>query len=376
MKFSDIPGNDALKQHLRQVAVDGKVPHAMILQGAEGNGALGLAIAFAQYLLCDGAKAEEACGVCGHCRKSSKLVHPDLHFSYPTIGTNALSSQFAEKWREAIQRMPFMNVFQWLQWIGAENKQGNINKDECQAILHKFGMKAYECPYKILILWMPEYLSKEGNRLLKLIEEPPDNAFFIMVAQDTEQILNTILSRCRIYKTQMLTDVQVQQKLVQSFDIDPIKANSIALLSDGNLSKAVEFMNAQTTLNYSSFFKWLLSFFSSDYHIKKNNFADLITHAEEVATLSREELKQFFLFGNHFFRELLLRKLHVPMPTRLLSNEIEVLENLIKVIPLKHIESIVSLFDEMIQNIERNANAKIAMTGISVKLHKILKNTE
>jgi DNA polymerase III subunit delta' len=202
MQFKDVIGQQEVKQHLVEMVQHNRLSHALLFLGREGSGALPLAIAFAQYIVCQKANAKpqpagpslfgepepvaapvamnDSCGVCPSCTKAHALVHPDIHFSYPVVtkkaGTPPLSTDYVAEWREFIQQYPYGNVYDWLQFIGAENKQGNITAQECNDIMRKLNLKSFESGYKILVLWMPEYLGKEGNKLLKLIEEPPVDA--------------------------------------------------------------------------------------------------------------------------------------------------------------------------------------------------------
>lgn len=178
MQFKEIVAQEEAKQQLLQMVNTGRLPHALLLIGQEGCGQLAMALALAQYVLCQQRTKNEPCGTCQACLKSSKWIHPDIHFSFPTIGTNSKSDQFLEQWRTLLGEHPYFSVFDWFQHIGAENKQGNINKEECLNVFKKLSLKTFESEYKVLIMWMPEYLGKEGNRLLKLIEEPTENTFF------------------------------------------------------------------------------------------------------------------------------------------------------------------------------------------------------
>lgn len=220
MQFSEVIGQRDVKQHLIAMISQNRLSHALLFSGREGSGALLLALAFAQYIMCEKVKSRlsppaaslfgadepasneplpDACGVCNACKKAAAHVHPDIHYSYPVIpkkpGDKPVSTDFIVEWREFITTFPHGNVFDWLQFIGAENKQGNITAQECNEILHKLSLKSFESEYKILVLWMPEYLGNEGNKLLKLIEEPPANTLFILVAENESLILPTIISR-------------------------------------------------------------------------------------------------------------------------------------------------------------------------------------
>jgi len=190
MSFSQVIGQTQAKQSLIELVQFNRLSHALLFLGHEGSGALPMALAFAQYVVCErtNGNSEDACGICPSCIKASQLVHPDIHFSYPVIprkpGDKPVSADYSSEWREFIAQYPYGNAYDWLQFIGAENKQGNITSQECNDIIHKLSLKSFESGYKILLMWMPEYLGNEGNKLLKLIEEPPAKTLFLLVAEN------------------------------------------------------------------------------------------------------------------------------------------------------------------------------------------------
>src|SRR6185436_16540937 len=246
MLFSRVIDQQHVKQHLLDMVQQNRLSHALLFLGPEGCGALSMALAFAQYvsLLPPSAKQAPAeISLFGEpanvpalvfpktpdeadifmqkqpaFSKANNYIHPDIHYSYPVIpkksGDKPVSTDYAEDWREFIQQYAYGNVYDWLQFIGAENKQGNITAEECNDIIHKLNLKSFESQYKTLILWMPEYLGNEGNKLLKLIEEPPPNTLFILVAENESLILPTIVSRCQLIKIPALEIIQVQEALI------------------------------------------------------------------------------------------------------------------------------------------------------------------
>src|SRR6201996_9632885 len=202
MQFKQVVGQDAIRQRLINSVKENRVSHAQLFLGPGGSGGLPLAVAYAQYVSCENRLADDSCGECSSCRKYEKLMHPDLHFSYPFFAKhkddNALT--FIEQWREAFLSYSYINLDIWRNYLEADNKQANINIAECHQIIKKLSFKPFESAYKIMILWLPEYLDKEGNSLLKIIEEPQPNTLFLLVAQNQDQILNTILSRTQLIK--------------------------------------------------------------------------------------------------------------------------------------------------------------------------------
>ena len=246
MQFKDIVGQKEIKQHLVEMVEQNRLSHALLFLGKDGSGALPLALAFAQFVVCQPTAAPVVEDLFGgmsaievkpsylspeelidqeNFQRAEKLMHSDLHFSYPVIpkktGDKPKSTDYINEWREFIKQSPYSNAYDWLQFIGAENKQGNITAEECNDIMRQLSLKRFENGYKVLVLWMPEYLGKEGNKLLKLIEEPPANTLFILVAEDEEQILQTILSRCQLVRIPMLETKEIEESLIQRANATP-----------------------------------------------------------------------------------------------------------------------------------------------------------
>lgn len=365
MTFKEIIGQQEVKDLLANMVEHDRIPHAQIFLGGEGVGKLATAIAFAQHAMCDHPTTTQACGTCSHCIKASKLIHPDIHFSYPTVGSKVTSASFSKEWREAILDNPYMNVQQWLQQIKAENKQGNINKDECAAIVKKLSLKTFEGKYKVLILWLPEFLGKEGNRLLKLIEEPPENTLFILIAENAEMILNTILSRCQILKFKPLADTDIIEALAEK-GVEGEKANSLAHLANGNLNQAYTLMEDAENDNALLFLQWLRICYLG-------KPKEIVEWSDKFAALGRESQKYFFDYGLFFLREYMVLKLTGNEHIRLTGKELATAKNLTKVIQYGQIEPISNILTDSAFHISRNANPKILMTDITTKMNKILR---
>src|ERR1700744_5430086 len=241
MQFKHIAGQAAVKQRLINSVNENRVSHAQLFLGPEGSGSLALAVAYAQYLCCEDKQPDDSCGECSSCRKYQKLMHPDLHFSYPFFAKhkedNALT--FIEQWRGAFLANPYLDFDAWRGYLDAENKQANINIAECHQIIKKLSFKPFESQYKVLILWLPEYLDKEGNALLKIIEEPQPNTLFLLVAQNQDLILNTILSRTQLVKIPALSYEEIKETLIAQHNQTEEAAAEIAYLANGNLSEAL-----------------------------------------------------------------------------------------------------------------------------------------
>jgi DNA polymerase-3 subunit delta' len=366
VSFNDIIGQERVKHFLLQLAASERVPHALLFLGNAGSGNLALATAFAQLLQCESPAETGACGVCSACRKSSAFSHPDIHFSFPTVGANAVSTDFLKEWRKFLAETPYASVNEWLARLSTENKQGNITKDECNAIIKKLSLKAFEGRFKILVMWLPEYLGKEGNRLLKLIEEPPEQTIFLLVAENQDQILNTILSRCQLVKIDLLSDEEVAEGLMQRQHLDAERASQIAFLAGGDFGAALVAAESAENDNAAAFLDWLRKCW-------RGNAVELVKWTEEFAKLGRENQKQFLHYGLHFLREMMALIAVETTQLRLRPAELTTAQNMAKVLDFEKIAQLVSLFNDNIFYIERNANAKILFLDSSIQMNRILK---
>ncbi len=390
MLLSEVIGQEKLKKQLVDMVQQQRLSHALLFVGPEGSGTLPLALAFAQYVVSIpsqshattdlfGAPAEpiaqtfytpEQIAELPAFHRASKLMHPDLHFSFPSIiekpGQKNISSNFIEQWREFLNGYPYGNAFDWLQFIKAENKQGNISADECNEIIKKLSFKSFESAYKVLVLWMPEYLGKEGNKLLKLIEEPPDNTIFILVAASEENILPTILSRCQYIKVPRLTTQEIESALLHRAKIAPDKAKQIAILSEGNYREALHLIQ-HSDQDYISMIKdWLNAI------LKMGPLAQL-KWVEEMNKLGREQQKQFLKYFNHLLEHSIRLKTmgsELPLDSDLKDFALRIN----KIAGVNQMESIVNELDKSIYHIERNANAKMLFMALSIKLYHIIQN--
>lgn len=366
VQFKNVIGQQTAKAQLRRMAESGRIPHALMLLGMPGSGDLALALAFAQYVLCENRSNGDACSTCSSCLKAGRLIHPDLHFSFPTVGANVTSDALLADWRAALEENPYLDVNQWLQRIGAENKQGNINKDECVNIIRKLSLKTFEGRYKIQILWLPEYLGKEGNRLLKLIEEPPENTLLILVAQNQELILNTILSRCQLVKVSRLTDEEMEEGLATHKGLSVEEARPITQLADGDFNEALKIAAQPSRDNSKVFLDWMRKCYLG-------NGVEMANWVENFTGLGRENQKQFLQYALHFMREYMILKTTGNVRVRLLEDELKTAQNLSKIINFGQIERIVRLFGECAYFIERNANQKLLFLDASIQINKILR---
>lgn len=372
MFFSDIIGQEAARDQLLQAVERNRLSHAMIMLAPEGAGGLPVGLAFAQYLVCENRQPDDSCGQCAACKKAAQFIHPDIHFSYPVIprksGDKPVSTDYITEWREYIVQQPYGNAYDWLQFIGAENKQGNITAHECSDIIRKLNLKSFESEFKILLMWMPEYLGNEGNRLLKLIEEPPPNTVFILVAENQEQILATILSRTQLVKINPLTKQEVVTALMQRNQVAEPRARQIATIASGNYREALQLLQHAENDYHELLRTWLNCIFMQN----RQGLQDWVEHMAS-AKMGRENQKQFL----RYFINVLEHSLRVQYMDRsqlaFSDEEVDFAEKLKKLANLGQMGRITEELDNAYYHIERNANGKILFHALSVRLQYIFK---
>jgi DNA polymerase-3 subunit delta' len=369
MQFKDIVGQHHVKAHLIRTVKDDRISHAQLFLGPEGSGSLALALAYAQYINCLDKLENDSCGICSSCRKFHKIIHPDLHFSYPFFAKHKddTALTFIEEWRKAFLQNPYLGLDEWRDQLEAENKQANINIAECHSIIQKLSLKPFESEYKILIMWLPEYLDKEGNALLKIIEEPAQKTLFLLVAQNQDQLLNTILSRTQIVKIPKQRKEDVSSFLVEKEGVNEDKAQQIAYLSNGNLQAALNFISNDENDFHELMVKWLRNCFS-------NNGLSIISDVEnELSKMGRENQKNLLKYGVHLMRECLLFLAETPGLIHLPAKELEFISKFSTILNLAKAEAIANELEKAHYHIERNANPKILFLDVSLNLVKILK---
>ena len=367
MLFSEVIGQKKVKDRLIKMVVNQRAPHASLLLGKSGSGALPLAIAYARYLLCTNPNAEDACGSCSSCKKSGKFIHPDLHFSFPTIGRNVVSDQFAAEWRQQISQNPYLSINDWLEVIGTvkSSLQGNINKEECLNIIKKLGLKSFETDRKVMIIWMAEYLQKEGNRLLKIIEEPPNNTYFILVAERQEAILNTILSRCQLIKVPVLHEEAIINGL-EKLGFPREKGSLIATLSDGDFNSAQKMAEEKEDTNPDIFIDWMRKCYVGNGH-------ELVKWAEIMAQKAKQQQKYFLQYGLHYMRELIVMEVSGQASNRLKGKELEAAHKMGSIINIEKAEKISTIFSDCYFGLERNGSPKLLLLDASIQSHNIIR---
>jgi DNA polymerase III subunit delta' len=405
MQFKDIIGQAEPKSKLAELVQHNRLSHALLFVGKEGSGSLQLAIALAQYVVCEtvNGKAQhnfgpslfgepepqtsntslretkqkpppDSCGICPACVKIQQLVHPDIHFSYPVVtkkaGTPPISTDYISEWREFIKSYPYGNVYDWLQFIGAENKQGNITAHECNDIIRKLNLKSFESEYKILVMWLPEYLGNEGNKLLKLIEEPPPNTLFILVAENESLILPTILSRCQVVRIPALETSDIEAALVERNKTAPAIARQVAGVSDGNYREALQLVQHSDEDWQSLLRDWLNA-------IMKTGPIAQVKWVDEINKLGREKQKQFLRYFNHLLQQAIRLRISSPggqTETVRPGSEQDFALRLNKIAGIGQQKAIIEELDKASYYIERNANGKMLFQALTIKVYHIIQD--
>ena len=376
MLFSEIVGHDDLKKRLIQSVNENRVAHAQLFVGTEGSGKMVLAIAYAQYINCQNRTESDSCGVCPSCKKYMSLSHPDLHFIFPTATNKSVkkdseSDLFLAEWREYFSDCQgYVNLSEWFDKLDIENKQGIINVRDASTVIRKLSFKSYESEYKVVILWMPEKLNVfSANKLLKLIEEPPEKTLFLLVAENQEEVLSTIRSRCVLVKVPRLDTAVIKDALVEKCGCSEQLALDAATMSNGSWPLAKRFSNDidNEMLYADTFRKWMRYCF-------KGAVPELIDFvANEIKGLGREKQKALLEYGLNIFHCSLLINNNISSAVMLTNAEKTFAQNFAPYINMKNVTQICALFEESINQIVRNANAQLVFMDDSLKMSKLLR---
>ena len=373
MQFKNIVGQKTLINKLIQTTRDGRISHAQMFLGAEGSGNLALAIAYAQYVNCLNQHETDSCGICSSCVKYQKYIHPDLHFTFPTISPIKLCIDVLSEYREALIRNPYMNDFDWICNLdSAGNKQGNITAEECRDIIRKLSLKAYEAKFKTLIIWMPEYMKTEGNIILKLLEEPPENTLIILVANDSEKVIATILSRAQLIKVPQVLDEDIVNNLVQNYQIESNKAQAIARLVSGNYNLALSLIDLEHGDYLNLFIEWMRKSFAYKKDIKIGQQDELTILIEKLSMVGREQVKSFLTYSSQMIRSAFIYKFGHPSLRKNSPEELAFLNQFSVVFTPDNLALITTAIDEAIFHVERNASVKIMYLNLSMYIGKHL----
>lgn len=364
LKFSDIYGHYSLKKKLVEQVNNNRISHAQLFNGSEGSNALPMAIAYAQYINCTNKQEFDSCGICPSCNKYQQYIHPDLHFSFPFITSKVEDIEVCDDvinlFRESLIKSPELTVNEWIEAAQIENKTLNIPVKECRNIIKKLSFRPYEAEYKVLIMWLPEYLGKEGNVLLKSIEEPAPNTLLLFVTENPTKILPTILSRTQLLKINLYSRDEIKDYLKSHLSIEESVANNIALMTNGNIHKA-KILSEQIDYSFLSGFK---TFLNDCY--QGNSYA-IFNWAESFSEKGKDEARHFLNYILELLRYSLIVE-HKSISTEVAAEEEKIIITLSKLMNLKGRETIYKAINQAFYEIDRNGNLKFIIINLSLSL--------
>tara|TARA_B000000475_G_C16004829_1_gene450481 strand:+ start:2105 stop:3265 length:1161 start_codon:yes stop_codon:yes gene_type:complete len=377
MLFKEVLGQEKLKELLMHSVREGRVPHAQLFLGSKGSANLALALALAQYVACNNKQQDDSCGKCPSCLKHLKFVHPDLHFVFPVattsnVKTKPISKNFLSEWRDLLDENPYFSVFDWLKHIGVDNKQGLISVEESAHVLKDLSLKPYEGETKMMLIWMPEKMNVQAaNKLLKIIEEPPQKTLFLLVAESTENMLSTVLSRTQLIKVPRHSDEDLENYLTNR-GVEQSKVKMISALVEGNINEALQLADyvEDAEQNSLSFVKWMRLCFSA---LQVKDIDKLVQWSEKMAKAGRENQKSFLLYASNVMRDALLKNYGVETMMKMnLGGQDFTMEKFAPFIHAGNCMEIISELNMAQLHIERNANPKILFLDTSFKIARLL----
>ena len=374
MLFKDVIGQKEIKSRLIQEVSENRIPHALLFCGGEGIGKMPLAIAYARYISCTNRSESDACGICPSCVKFNKLVHPDLHFIFPIVKSSKskrdVCDDYIADWREFVLNTPYFNMNHWLNEMSAENSQAIIYAKESDEITKKLSLKSSEGGHKITIVWLPEKMHPVcANKLLKLLEEPPEKTIFILISEAPEMILPTILSRTQRINIRKIEESDISLALREKYNIQETDSISIAHIANGNFIKALEtiHLNEENRL----FFEWFVALMRLSYQRK---IREMKQWSEQIAALGRERQKHFLDYCQRMIRENFIYNFHQQELTYMTSDEQGFATRFAPFVNERNVMGIMNELSEAQQHIEQNVNAKMVFFDFSLKMIVLLKN--
>ena len=375
MLFKEIIGNNSVKKQLIEAVRNNRISHAQLFSGKSGSAKLALALAYAQFLNCENRTTVDSCGICSSCLKFNNLSHPDLHLVIPVLKTKELqkpvSDHFIGKWLDFITNNYYRSLNDWIDSFGTENKtgqQGTIYKDEANNIHKKLSLKNYEAENRVVLIWMPERMNLEvSNKLLKLFEEPPKGTIFLLITENANQLLPTIISRLQTIKIADFTAEDIVNHFGEK-DLSLEKAKQLRNLTNADLGKITQILeDKEGELDlFSDFSLWMRLTYKMDVQ-------GISKWVDNLSLKGRKQQNLFLSYAIKMVRECLIY--NFASHTLLKTNENE-FAFLTKFSPFIHEENSVMItekLEESIKAINRNANAKILFFELSLQMVKFLR---
>ena len=376
MKFADVIGQEETGRRLQMLVEEGRVPHALMLCGPSGSGKMALALAFASRLLCTHGHADsDACETCPQCVMLRKWEHPDLHFTFPTIKLAAMgnehqpvSDDFAKEWRHLLLQSPYFTLSQWMTEMGAANQQAVITGAESDELLKKLSLKSSQGGYKVSIVWLPERMNlTSANKLLKLLEEPPQQTVFILVCEDPSLLLDTIKSRVQRIDVKRIATSAIEKALTEQRGLDPDTARRIARIADGSWTHALETLDAD---NENRLFFDLFILLMRLAYVR--NIKELKRWTETVSAYGREKQKRLLTYFQRMIRENFVYNFRNADLNYMTAEEENFAKRFCVFINEANVIDISELLGRAQRDIVQNANSKIVFFDLALKLIVLL----
>lgn len=373
MQFAAIPGLPETKEKLLNAVKLNHLAHALLFHGPEGSANLTLAIALASYLYCEQKSDSDSCGTCGSCQRMNKLILPDLNFAFPVVASskeedgdedgNEGKSDLLGNWRKFVLGQPYGNAHDFIYFNGFEKKQLNITKAAARKMIQTLSLMSFEGGYKIMLIWAPEYLHPSAaNALLKIIEEPPAKTLFLLVTSQADQLLTTILSRTQKILVRAFSDEEVSSHLVETGKCEAKAAAQIAMLADGNMRAAfllIDQVEDQTVRQLRDWFRLCAT----------KNLKEIFLLSEDFHKTDKESQKSLMLAGLNVTREILLKNLDLDHLLRTTDEDRVFINNISKkMLTEEHAIQLYQTFNDAHYHLERNGNAKMIFTDLSMEI--------
>lgn len=373
MMFSQVIGQEKIKDDLRYRIQNNKLAQSLLFSGKTGWGTLPMALALAQYLFCEQPASEDSCGTCTNCLQVSKLQHPDLHITFPSIATQKqkanLSSFYFQEFKEFITALPYGSVTEFLNNLG-ESKSGNISSAEVQQIVQTMWLMPYQGDKKVQIIWMAEELRNDGNRLLKLLEEPPKNTYLILVAEDPDKLLGTILSRLQHIRLKPLSVKDIEENLISRFGLSEEQATQLAWVSEGDYTRALSLKDNWSNESLPIVTRWLNALYTNDGKV-------IVDWVEQQAGLKREEFKSLFQYVQQLFAAGMRLSLNPDYQPNMPDADVAFAKKVSTLnLTLDSFEKINNGIGELLYDQVRNVHIKTSLLSLSLKMQYWLKNKE
>jgi DNA polymerase III subunit delta' len=367
MRFEDIHGLYEVKAKLIAAVQNNHLAHALMFSGREGSMNLSIALALATYLHCEQPGDTDACGNCAACVKNSKYVHPDLLFTVPVVGSKKYTQDFLKEWREFMLKTPYGNLSDWALSFGAEGKNPLIAKEESTRIIQNLSLKAFESPYKIQVIWLPEMMNPStANGLLKILEEPPAGTFFFLVTNDQEKILTTIQSRTQTVRIPLYEDDELHEYLAKKTTTETDRLSEVVQLANGNVRDALQMLLESKDKNHDFFVEWL----RESYGFK---FSAIVARTDKFNQLNRTAQQNMLQYGLSILREALIKGAGMDTLQRVTDDSAKFVNDFSKVLNPDKIEKMMSALNEASYHLERNLHAKVVFADTSFKLGAIMR---